>query len=68
MTAMRIEVDLDICQGHGMCEMEAPDVFEAHTDHVEILNSNPDESQRSEVEAGVHYCPTQALRIIEDDK
>lgn len=26
---MRIEVDLDLCQGHAMCEMEAPEVFEA---------------------------------------
>ena len=63
---MRVEVDLDLCQGHGMCELEAPEVFAAHTDHVEILDATPDESQLAEVEAGVHYCPTQALRIIED--
>ena len=24
---MRVEVDLDLCQGHGMCELEAPEVF-----------------------------------------
>ena len=24
---MRIEADLDLCQGHAVCEMEAPDVF-----------------------------------------
>ena len=65
---MRIEVDLDLCQGHGMCELEAPDVFAAKTDHVEILDANPDESRRAEVEAAVQYCPTQALRLIEDDE
>ncbi|GAA3698777.1 ferredoxin [Gordonia hankookensis] len=65
---MRVEVDLDLCQGHGMCEMEAPDVFEAHRDHVEILDKEPDESRRAEVEAAVMYCPTQALRIVEDDE
>lgn len=65
---MRIEVDLDICQGHGMCEMEAPEIFEAHSDHVTILNPRPAESRRVEVEAAVQYCPTQALRIIEDDE
>jgi len=63
---MRVEVDLDLCQGHGMCEMEAPDVFEARRDHVEILNPTPDESQRAAVEAAVRFCPTQALRIVED--
>ncbi|GAC83064.1 ferredoxin [Gordonia paraffinivorans] len=65
---MRIEVDLDLCQGHGMCEMEAPGIFEARRDHVEILEPEPDESRRAEVEAAVQYCPTQALRIIEDDQ
>ncbi|GAA3044510.1 ferredoxin [Gordonia defluvii] len=63
---MRVEVDLDLCQGHGMCEMEAPEVFEAQRDHVEILERNPDESLRPAIEAAVRYCPTQALRIVED--
>ncbi|GAB06087.1 ferredoxin [Gordonia amarae] len=63
---MRIEVDLDLCQGHGMCELEAPEVFEAHKDYVEILDSEPDESLRAQVRAAVQYCPTQALRIVED--
>ncbi|GED99315.1 ferredoxin [Gordonia crocea] len=63
---MRIEVDLDLCQGHGMCEMEAPDVFEAQRDHVLILNPTPDDSERPAIEAAVRYCPTQALRIVED--
>lgn len=51
-----------------MCEMEAPDVFEAHRDHVEILDKEPDENRRAEVEAAVMYCPTQALKIVEDDE
>ena len=25
---MKIEVDLDLCQGHAMCQLEAPEVFE----------------------------------------
>lgn len=48
-----------------MCELEAPDVFRAEVDHVELLDSEPDESRRAEVEAAVQYCPTQALRIVE---
>ncbi len=23
----KIEVDIDLCQGHAMCELEAPDYF-----------------------------------------
>ncbi|NLG46092.1 ferredoxin [Gordonia sp. (in: high G+C Gram-positive bacteria)] len=63
---MRVVVDLDLCQGHGMCEMEAPDVFEAGRDSVSILEPEFDESRRAEVEAAVRYCPTQALKIVED--
>lgn len=63
---MRVVVDLDLCQGHGMCEMEAPDVFSTERDHVELLDENPDESLRAEVTAAVRYCPTQALKIVEE--
>ncbi|ALG85759.1 ferredoxin [Gordonia phthalatica] len=63
---MRVVVDPDLCQGHGMCEMEAPDVFESGRDSVTILQPEFPESQRAEVEAAVRYCPTQALTIVED--
>lgn len=62
---MRVEADVDLCQGHGMCEMEAPEVFEAQRDSVTILDPEPDDSQRAAVDAAVRYCPTQALRIVE---
>ena len=28
---LRVEVDRDLCQGHGVCESEAPEVFEVGT-------------------------------------
>ena len=64
---MKVEADLDLCQGHAVCEMEAPDVF-AVPKHgkVEILDSSPPENQRAEVESAVRFCPTQALRIVAD--
>ncbi|MBE7159785.1 MAG: ferredoxin [Williamsia herbipolensis] len=62
----RVEVDLDICQGHGVCEMEAPEVFKAHRDHVELLQTEIDEAAREDVERAVTYCPTAALRLVEE--
>ncbi|TDC46193.1 ferredoxin [Actinomadura sp. KC345] len=63
---MRIEVDLDLCQGHAMCEIEAPDVFEVPPKgKVRILDDEPPEDVRAEVKAAVRYCPTQALRLLE---
>ena len=67
-TLMRVSVDLDLCQGHGVCESEAPSVFELGKNAtVTILDDEPDESLRSEVEAAVRFCPTSALRITEEE-
>ena len=64
----RIEVDLDLCQGHAMCEVEAPDYFKVpKRGQVEILNDEPPEVDRSQIEQAVLACPTQALSIKEEE-
>jgi ferredoxin len=65
---MRIDVDLDLCQGHGVCESEAPDVFRVskETNQVEVLDTNPPEDLRTNVLEAVKNCPTQALTLVED--
>ncbi len=41
MGSYRVEVDLDLCQGHAMCELEAPDYFRVpKRGIVEILDPN----------------------------
>ena len=63
---MRIEVDLDLCQGHAMCQLEAPDVFEVpKRGEVIVLDSSPPAESRARVESAVRNCPTQALSIVE---
>ena len=63
----RIEVDRDLCQGHGVCESEAPGVFEVPgKDQVVLLEVRPSDGARAAVEQAVRYCPTRALRIVED--
>lgn len=62
---MRIRVDYDLCQGHGVCCAEAPGVFEMEGDQVRVLQEEPPESLRAEVEQAVKYCPTRAIRIEE---
>ena len=64
---MRIVVDRDLCQGHGVCESEAPDVFSVSKKGVlTIVDENPGEAKRATVEQAVAFCPTKALRIEED--
>ena len=68
---MRVVVDRELCQGHGVCVGEAPEVFrvvERAGDYaqVEILLESPPEALRAQVEAAVRYCPNRALSLLDD--
>lgn len=64
--ALRVVVDRVLCQGHGVCESEAPAVFEVvEKGTVTVHQERPDESERKGVELAVKYCPTHALSIEE---
>jgi sterol 14alpha-demethylase len=63
----RLVVDRDLCQGHGVCESEAPEVFSVSKDAVlTVLDESPGDDQRKAVDAAVKYCPTHALSILEE--
>lgn len=63
----RIVVDRDLCQGHGVCESEAPEAFEvSKAGEMTVLHASPDDEQREAVEEAVKHCPTHALRIEEE--
>ena len=65
---MRVVVDRDLCQGHAMCVLESPEVFEVRhgDDQVTLLDETPPESFRSAVQNAVRYCPNAALSLEED--
>lgn len=64
---MRIVVDRTKCTVLGMCEAEAPELFEIRDDgFLEVLEENPAEDRREELQRAVDACPTEALRIVED--
>jgi ferredoxin len=61
---MRIVVDRDRCDGHGMCEAMAHEFFELDDDDVmTVLEENPPESERATVHAAVQACPALALTL-----
>jgi sterol 14-demethylase len=67
MTAWRVVVDRDRCQGHGVCESEAPDVFSVSKQAVlTVLDEHPPDTLRAQVDLAVKYCPTHALTVVED--
>lgn len=63
---MRVEVDLDRCTGHGICESIAEEVFEVREDGiVEIHEPERPESDRERMQQAVTQCPAAALRLID---
>jgi ferredoxin len=68
MGCYRVVLDEDLCQGHAMCELEAPDVFAVpKRGVVEIIDSEPPDDIREDVERAIEMCPTQAISIQQKD-
>lgn len=63
---MKVAVDLQRCEGHGMCERAAPELFELDENANLIAKYEgreiPPELQHGAEEA-VRLCPVAALRI-----
>jgi ferredoxin len=61
---MKIVVDFDVCQSHGLCTEAAPEIFEIRDDgFLYILNEQPAESLRGKVERAIRECPTGAIKV-----
>ena len=65
---LRVRVDRDLCQGHGVCAGEAPEVFQVDpkTGSSSLLREELAPELRAKVEAAVRHCPTRALSLSED--
>jgi ferredoxin len=58
----RVEVDREVCMSAGVCEMEAPEVFELDADGVLQVGELTD---LAAVETAVRACPTGALTLVD---
>ena len=63
---MRVVVDEGLCQGHAMCEVEAPDVFAVPKAGVAEVVGAVTDGNLAAVRSAVRHCPTQALALQED--
>ena len=61
---MRVGVDHDLCESHGVCEREAPEVFRLGDDEVtQVLQVEPAEEMHEAVRRAAWGCPKQAIVI-----
>ena len=63
---MRISVDLDLCQGHGVCCSEAPGLFEMDGEKVRVLEAAPAPEHHAAAKLAAKYCPTRAIHLQEE--
>jgi ferredoxin len=66
MTAWKVVADLDLCQGHQMCQIESSEIFgfDDGVDKVVLLQERPDDQLRPAAERAVAYCPAMALGVV----
>lgn len=63
---MRVTVDPDLCESHGLCVGIAPDIFEIDDDDVNhVLVEEPSEDRYEAVRQAASVCPKQAISIEE---
>ena len=61
---MRVVVDFDLCESNALCMAAAPEVFEVRDDDfLYILQDEPPEDLRKQVQDAANACPTQAITI-----
>lgn len=69
---MRVIVDLELCQGHAMCEVEAPEIFRVvdrpgEYARVELILEEAPEELREKLESAARYCPNRVISIAPED-
>ena len=64
---MKVDLNLEKCQGYVCCVVAAPEVFDVDDDSglAELKHAAPDEALRDKVEKAVRDCPTNAIRIVD---
>ena len=61
---MRVVVDYDLCESNAICMGIAPEVFEVRDDdNLYLLQEEPPEDMRANVEEAVRRCPKQAITL-----
>lgn len=63
---VRVEVDRATCEGHALCLVYAPEVFDMDDEERAVVMQNPvPEALRAGVEDAAGQCPVQAILLRE---
>lgn len=63
---MRIQIEETRCDGHGLCVVEAPEVFDLNDDDIAVVKAAaPPAELEEQVNRAVAVCPKAAITIQE---
>ena len=62
---MKVSVDLDTCDGNGVCMSICHEVFDVRDDGLHLLQDEPDPRLRAQLIGAEVSCPTQAITVEE---
>lgn len=62
---MKVSVDLDTCDGNGVCMSICHEVFDVRDDGLHLLQDDPDPRLRQQLIGAEVSCPTQAITVEE---
>jgi ferredoxin len=60
---MKVLVDLDTCDGNGVCMSLCHEVFDVREDGLHVLQEEPPAELRRQLKAAEVSCPTQAILV-----
>jgi ferredoxin len=65
---MRVRVDPDVCQGHGVCRMSAPEVFHLREEDGQAYVESEEVPAGMEEAAklGAASCPERAITVWDE--
>ena len=64
---MKVRVDADVCQGHTLCALAAPDVFLLGEEdgHAYVVSEEVDPARADVVRRAAATCPEGAITVEE---
>jgi len=65
---MRVAVDPNVCQGHGVCRMSAPELFHLREEDGQayVLSEEVPAGLEDAARLGAASCPERAITVWED--